>query len=140
MAKDYKVGYGRPPHHSRFKKGQSGNPAGRPSGSTNVQTEMKRLLVSKTKIKVNGTIQTVPTSRALCLAQVQKGLSGDVRAFAKIVEIVGPEMVDELKAVAAGMTETDLDIVTRALARKDAQPPGPPVEPAMSTEDNDDDD
>ena len=26
---DYEVGYGRPPHHSRFKKGQSGNPTGR---------------------------------------------------------------------------------------------------------------
>jgi len=26
---DYAVGYGRPPEHSRFKKGRSGNPAGR---------------------------------------------------------------------------------------------------------------
>jgi hypothetical protein len=26
---DYEVGYGRPPHHSRFKNGQSGNPTGR---------------------------------------------------------------------------------------------------------------
>lgn len=26
------VGYGRPPAHTRFKPGQSGNPKGRPSG------------------------------------------------------------------------------------------------------------
>lgn len=28
--KDYKVGYGKPPKHTRFAKGQSGNPRGRP--------------------------------------------------------------------------------------------------------------
>ena len=29
---EYAVGRGRPPLHSRFKKGQSGNPNGRPAG------------------------------------------------------------------------------------------------------------
>jgi Family of unknown function (DUF5681) len=28
-ANQYEIGYGRPPQHSRFKKGQSGNPTGR---------------------------------------------------------------------------------------------------------------
>jgi Family of unknown function (DUF5681) len=28
----YQVGYGKPPVHSRFRKGQSGNPRGRPRG------------------------------------------------------------------------------------------------------------
>ena len=31
---NYTVGYGRPPEHSRFRKGQSGNPRGRPRGDT----------------------------------------------------------------------------------------------------------
>ena len=31
----YEVGYGKPPVHSRFKPGQSGNPKGRPKGSKN---------------------------------------------------------------------------------------------------------
>ena len=29
---DYAVGYGKPPQHSRFKPGRSGNPKGRPKG------------------------------------------------------------------------------------------------------------
>jgi len=30
------VGYGRPPRHTQFPKGRSGNPRGRPKGSKNV--------------------------------------------------------------------------------------------------------
>lgn len=81
---------------------------------------MKRLLVRKTKIKVNGAIQTVPTTRALCLALIQKGMAGDVRAISKIIDIAGPEMADELKATAVSLRSADVEIVRRSLARKDA--------------------
>jgi hypothetical protein len=119
MADDYEVGYGKPPKHSRFRKGQSGNSAGRPKGSINIQSEMKRLLVRKTEIKVNGAIQRIPRSRVLCLALIQKGMAGDVRAISKIIDIAGPETADELKATAASLTSADLDLLRRALARED---------------------
>ena len=32
---DYRVGYGKPSKHSRFRSGQSGNPKSRPKGSKN---------------------------------------------------------------------------------------------------------
>ena len=34
----YEVGYRKPPVGTRFKKGQSGNPAGRPRGTVNLAT------------------------------------------------------------------------------------------------------
>jgi len=36
MSNDYEVGYKKPPKQGRFKKGQSGNPRGRPSGTKNL--------------------------------------------------------------------------------------------------------
>jgi hypothetical protein len=40
----YKVGYKKPPLHSRFQKGQSGNPRGRPRGSKNFSTLLTEAL------------------------------------------------------------------------------------------------
>jgi hypothetical protein len=127
MAETYDVGYGKPPEHTRFKKGHSGNPSGRPRGSLNVQSEMKGLLASKTRIKIDGAVQRVSTSRALCLALIQKGMRGDVRAFSKIVEIAGPKMADELRAAAASTSAADLDILRRALDRRGSAPPVAPT-------------
>ena len=44
MGRDHDAGYGKPPRHSRFKKGQSGNPKGRPRGSRNFSTDLKATL------------------------------------------------------------------------------------------------
>jgi Family of unknown function (DUF5681) len=46
----YAVGYGRPPLHSRFKPGQSGNPRGRAKQSQNLRTIVK--LVSNEQIQI----------------------------------------------------------------------------------------
>src|SRR6266581_1429571 len=42
--RDYEVGYGKPPRHSRFVKGQSGNPRGRPPGAKNLVTLLNKAL------------------------------------------------------------------------------------------------
>ena len=42
--RDGKVGYKRPPIHTRFQKGQSGNPLGREKGVRNFAADVKRSL------------------------------------------------------------------------------------------------
>ena len=51
MSDDYEVGYGNPPKHTRFPKGQSGNPKGRPKGRRNFKTDVKATLEARTKAK-----------------------------------------------------------------------------------------
>ena len=43
----YDVGYGKPPVNTRFRKGQSGNPHGRPRGARSASTILNAALKSK---------------------------------------------------------------------------------------------
>ena len=51
---EYRVGYGRPPRHSRFAKGQSGNPMGRPGGAKNFSTLLAEALNELVAVAENG--------------------------------------------------------------------------------------
>ncbi len=79
MAEDYDVGYGRPPEHTRFQKGQSGNPKGRPKGRKNMATIMKEVLASRVVIKQNGQKRRVAFSEAFVHRLVGKALEGTAR-------------------------------------------------------------
>jgi hypothetical protein len=50
----YRIGYGKPPTHSRFRPGQSGNPAGRRKGVRNLMTDVKRTLSTLIKVREDG--------------------------------------------------------------------------------------
>lgn len=54
VGKDYKVGYGRPPKSHQFKKGQSGNPKGRPKYPTTIKEALVRNLSKKVTITEDG--------------------------------------------------------------------------------------
>jgi hypothetical protein len=57
--KDYEVGYGKPPKHTQFQPGQSGNPAGRPPKSRNLKRLVDEVLDEKIELTENGLAQTM---------------------------------------------------------------------------------
>ena len=79
-----RVGKGRPPHSSRWKKGQSGNPKGRPKGSKNLATLYSELLDGKVTIREGGAVFKVTRREALVRVQIQKGVKGDITAIQQI--------------------------------------------------------
>jgi hypothetical protein len=82
------VGYGKPPLHTRFKRGQSGNPAGRPRGIQNIGWAVSAEL-SKPVLTRRGNKRSKVTRRELNVLQVvNKALRGDVRALAFILRRV----------------------------------------------------
>jgi hypothetical protein len=62
-----RIGYGRPPVATRFRRGVSGNPRGRPKGARNIATVVAATLGERISITENGRRkadhQASPTSR-----------------------------------------------------------------------------
>lgn len=78
---DYVVGYGKPPVHTRFQKGQSGNPKGRQKGCKNLSTLMERVLDETVTIKENGSQKIITKREAFLKQLVNKAASGDLRSI-----------------------------------------------------------
>ena len=57
---DGAVGYGRPPKATQFKKGQSGNPRGRPKGSRPVGAVLQEILGQRIAVTENGKTRRLP--------------------------------------------------------------------------------
>jgi Family of unknown function (DUF5681) len=85
---DYRVGNRRPPVHSRFKPGQSGNPKGRPRGSRNWENELVAELSERIPIREGNRRRTLSKQRALTKALVNRALGGDVKATFAIFAVL----------------------------------------------------
>ena len=95
------VGYMNPPRHTRFKKGKSGNPRGRPRKREEPHTVLQRVLDRKISIKDED--RKIPMREALIRKLRELALQGDKQALAlqrQILTDAGydePEPVDQVE-------------------------------------------
>jgi hypothetical protein len=78
------VGFGKPPAHTRFAKGRSGNPRGRPKGSSNLATLLEQELNAPVPINENGQRKTVTKLHAAVKQLVNKAASGRAPRLAAV--------------------------------------------------------
>src|SRR5271170_7646698 len=79
--RDDTVGYKKPPKWTRFKKGKSGNPKGRPKRSLNNATIVKSVLDEEVTLKRNGeTVGRMSRRLGILTVMANKAMAGDVRA------------------------------------------------------------
>jgi hypothetical protein len=81
------VGYGNPPKATRFKKGHSGNPKGRPRGSVSLQQLIRKQLNHKVTVTIGTRRRTVTRREAIAMTIVASGLKSDPRAVATILQV-----------------------------------------------------
>lgn len=74
------VGYMNPPEHTRYKKGKSGNPRGRPRKREDLNTVLQRVLNRKVRVKDND--RKIPIRDALIWKLRELALQGDKQALA----------------------------------------------------------
>lgn len=105
--RDYEVGYGRPPKHSRFKKGQSGNPKGRPKGSKNVDRLVIDELMRPITVVEDGKRKRMPTYLVAVRQAARKATSGDAKAVKLCKELLGEAKAREIVREATEPSEAD---------------------------------
>ena len=82
---DDKTGYCKPPKHSRFKPGQSGNPLGRPRKNRSIETMIKRELDQMVVIKEGGREIRLRKVEALIKQLVNRAISGDQKPMQLVI-------------------------------------------------------
>ncbi|MGO9390502.1 DUF5681 domain-containing protein [Rhodoblastus sp.] len=85
---DYAVGYGRPPKDHQFKKGRSGNPAGRPKRKDEGRLKMIDVLMEPRAAKINGKTRRMPAGELLFRAQMEKAFQGNSPATKMLLDLM----------------------------------------------------
>src|SRR4029077_1391085 len=78
---DHEVGYGKPPRHRQFVKGQSGNPRGRPPGAKNLKTLLNKALNELVIVTENGGRRKVSKREAIVTQLVNRSAKADYKAI-----------------------------------------------------------
>jgi hypothetical protein len=90
------VGYGKPPVHSRFRKGQSGNPTGkrRPGEAGDAQALIRQEAYRLLTIREGDKVSRIPALQAVIRSQIASAAKGSVpaqRAVFKAVQDIEAE-------------------------------------------------
>jgi hypothetical protein len=116
---DNKVGYRRPPAHTRFRPGQTGNPKGRLKGTANLRTDLREELSEHIRVREGERDLRVSKQRAMLKALVAKALRGDARAASVVLGLVSKLFEPEAETEPIpSLTADDQAILERFLARR----------------------
>ena len=117
MAKS--AGYKKPPEHSRWKKGQSGNPRGRMKGQRNLKSDLAAEMAETVTITERGEARRISKQRAFLKALTARAIGGDGRAAEVLLKLLMTLLsADEQAPVSDQIGPSDEAIVKAFLARR----------------------
>lgn len=121
--KEYEIGFGKPPVNSRFSKGNSGNPKGRPKGAKNLATILGKELNAPVVINENGRRRTITKLEAGVKQMVNKAATGDHKAMQQLINL--QHLLEDAGGSATPITrETDQLVINSLLKRIQRQQSG----------------
>ena len=85
---DPAVGYGRPPKATQFKKGQSGNPRGRPKGSRPVGAVLQEILGQRIAVTENGKTRRLPALEVMLRRLANDAMRSEPAALKLMLSLV----------------------------------------------------
>ena len=112
---DYEVGYRRPPAHTRFKPGRSGNPKGRPKGARGLNTLARELLTARVPVRTGSGEKRMHRIEAVLHKTFELALKGNPRALSQVLSLYASAVPETAAAdsplPAEELTMTDLAIL-----------------------------
>ena len=115
---DNAVGYGRPPRHTRFLPGRSGNPKGRPKGSKNFSTLFSEELAQPVTLTENGKRRRMPKWKALAKQVINKALNNDPKAAALVFDQIRRSEGSAEGPVAIEVNQPENKLVMESIIRR----------------------
>ncbi|WP_372624460.1 DUF5681 domain-containing protein [Falsiroseomonas sp.] len=83
----YTVGYGKPPEHSRFRPGESGNRRGRPKGARNLRTYLEQALAELVVVKEGSRTRKISKGEVAMTQLVNKAAAADLKAMRLLLDM-----------------------------------------------------
>src|SRR6202163_3061245 len=118
----YAVGYGNPPVHTRFQKGKSGNPGGRPRRGVAEQAKALALQEAYRKVTVQEgeDMQRMPVIQAILRNQLALAAKGNVAAQRAVLGAVQAIELENAQAAALEASKRPewTDLTYREAARR----------------------
>ena len=111
-------GYKNAPDHTKFKKGQSGNPGGRPKGAKGIKTLLARELKASITIQQDGKKRRIRRSEALVKGLVNDALHGRDRPREKVLQYADAIEHDCQQREAQELSAEDQAILDRYFERR----------------------
>lgn len=115
----YVVGYRRPPLHSRFKPGQSGNPRGRTRAAKGLKTIARETLTQKVAVRTASGEKKISRIEALLHKTTELAMKGNPRALAEVLKLYAaavPEVTGSADASVEDLSSTDLAVLAELQA------------------------
>lgn len=111
MSDDYDVGYGKPPKHTQFQPGKSGNPNGRPKGTKNFATDLAEELSETIVVSEGDKQQKLSKQRAMIKSLTAMAMKGDARSIGIIIQqILHVEEANKSQTNAKSLRQDDIAI------------------------------
>lgn len=113
----YEVGYKKPPQHSRFQPGQSGNPKGRPKGARGVHTILEDIVRERVTVTQNGTTQRISKREFILRQVVKEAMKANLKALDRVLPLLREvEAKAESQKQSYVPTEADREVVATLLS------------------------